>query len=1337
MKKNSFLLVIFLFIFFFSCSFNPFVGDGEKADTENPTLIVNSPKTNSAVGKIFKFEGECKDDTSINKLTIKLDGNTYMQVKATSRFSIEIDTTEIPDGTHRFELILTDNNNNSNKKTINLLVDKTPPQFQLYSPDITSDSINRIYKSVDFIGYLADSGSGLELNDPEVNYLIIHKKGNASQILWKFKLKAGNFIFSNNNITDQIAGEYTVTANCKDLAGNNFIYSVNVVLSAKENTPVLVLEAPDPDSTTPLTTDKDLYLQGYATDNNAITRVEYNFLRDNMTLVYSTYFQINTTYRFNKLIDLEEIGLPDGNYWLVVRAVDDEGVFSPEKKARFHKDSSKPTVKFLDSNSEPTGVTPLPGAYKNSNFNIEVVCSQDNAVLEYAVEQNSKRGSWKLIQNPTSAGFPYTAIIDINQIKIENSFTDGLIRVIVRTYPSGSPDSVSFISRDFNIDQTLPVINITSHTNLQVVNGGFILAGTAFDNLSLDASIDIFNPVPNINNWVTIASSSFWQYEVATETDQNCIEKLFNLTGDQTTDATFRVRVKDMAGNEASSDVTVIVSPASDYPVLYRYMPTGTNFYASGSLTVYFRIDDDDYPAKNLYAKFELLKDGSPLSSFTTEYNSSTSDFPNCLKVIDLSSLIDKQSYTVRLTGRDWRGKEAIPIEFSFTVDQTAPVINITTPSDLTNSFSSNSIQISGTITDNNYLNNSTLYYLNHSGNMIARNLILSGPVVVDGKNVYSFNCILNGAGADTGVGGANFDWGNDIWGNSSQVFQIRATDQSGLTTTAYLNINIDNNNPEVAIISPKNNDVFGYQTDGFFDIIGGVNDTPPQGISFSLDFKNLKIDLYKNGVFVKTIKDYGVTATPGDVALGNISSFTYRWKFDNSLVDASDYSIKVEAKDNANNSVTTPVTINVIKETTPPIISLINYTQRKYYGGIVPFTINANAPNGIDQIRILVDGTTDSSFDYDQLTVFTLANEVLQFNTASLTNNTTYRLDFVIKDGAGVEMSYYVGNFTIDNQTPVINSTITYYNKDYDLPISNYSTFLRFNNIIVTDNLSLEDYEATYKVGTTNEGDEIIKERGFTRIIRSGNKYYEAVSDTYIDLSLCTTTIYITVIAPDNAGNTTKRVFTINRASGIDGLFSASFSNGAYFSDATDGVIDNYLEFKGVVSASCNKLWIKIDDEEESMVTDYSPGNTTFSHKKLCSQLSNGNHNIRIRANNASNGTQKMQTIPIIVDNFKPLITIDEKPGVLSGPVTFTGKFNDNFADKFGSKSDAGIKITINSIDYTVPESNITRNYSGIPWTWEYTFDVTPLSGNQLITVSAKDLAGNSATASITIITD
>ncbi len=1341
MCTNKYKVIIFslsLLFLVFSCGFNPFTGNGTIADTEKPHIRITSPITNTAVGETFTISGSCTDNVKPDRLRIIIDGNEYDDIKAPKTINILFDSSLLEDGPHRFEFVLSDKAGNEDTVTINLYIDKSAPVFSLFSPHIESGVSKTLYESFDLIGSITDTGSGLDINHSTANRLVIHKKGDESAVLRSYNLTGGNFVYDGINITSAMEGAFIIKIKARDLAGNETDYSEEVFLSSVENTPVLVVESPEPDAIPSVTTDRRLYLQGYAVDNSAIDRIEYNFLNDSLTSLLPDYIVYDTNYAFNILIDLETLGIIDGSYWLTIRAVDNEGIFSSEKRIRFHRDSSNPSIVFRDSESLIIGSTPLPYTHHNSDFNIEVSCSQSGAVIEYMMEQDENNSGWLLIQNPTTADSPYTRLIDISAIKNDYGFSDGQVKFYIRAYPSGLPDSASYSVRVLYIDETPPLLSITSHSEMQIVNGGFVLSGIASDGVALDNSIDIYNPVPGIESWVSIPSGSSWSYIVAYENDESAIETLFGLTGTDTEDVVFQVRVRDRAGNQTIDTVTVTVSPASDYPYINRYMPANTDFYASGVLSVYFRIYDDDYPRENLFARFEIEDNAGVIAEYTTDFDKNSAGFPNCLKTIDLTALENGRSYTVRISGHDFRSKEAVINEFSFTVDHTAPVISITNPVLLTGTYMSNQIVISGSITDNTLLNNAALYYPDINGNIVNRNLVLTGPVMTNGNAVYQFNCVLNSGALDTGIGGGNLNWGDDHFGNSERVFQIRTTDQSGLVSTGSVLINLDNHIPSVTVISQDDPGVFGYQSDGFYDIRGGINDTPANGIGYQLDFKALKIELYKDGVLELVIKPYGLNSAAGDTVSGDSRDFIYRWKYDQSLANGSGYVIKVYCKDNAGNETIMPATVRLIKSASPPIVTDIHYDQRNYYSNPFIVAMDVNAPEGVDYIALIANDVTIDIIEYNHLTDFVLNDEILSLDIGGLITGNTYVFKLSATDGNGVCMSYNLGEFLIDRVAPVIGASITYKTKGFSGVVTAYSAYLGFEGVAITDNISLENSKVYYRIGTSSGSNNIVDDTEINIYSWTSIKSMTISLTDFADLSGVTGTLYITIKAIDNAGNFAERVFSINRAADIDSLFTASLNNGEYLSDSSDGATDGLITISGTVNTLCSNLFISIDGQDEVTISDYSTGDTTFEHSIPYGQMPNGSHTILIHGVKNSNGTQKVVRYNIVVDNYAPLVTINPVSGTVTGMVTFTGIYNDNNADRLSLESGAGLTVTIQGQPpHVLTDGEIVRNYSGVNWTWQYTYNAGSLSGNYLVTVTAEDVAGNVSESSITMVCD
>ena len=240
------------------------------------------------------------------------------------------------------------------------------------------------------------------------------------------------------------------------------------------------------------------------------------------------------------------------------------------------------------------------------------------------------------------------------------------------------------------------------------------------------------------------------------------------------------------------------------------------------------------------------------------------------------------------------------------------------------------------------------------------------------------------------------------------------------------------------------------------------------------------------------------------------------------------------------------------------------------------------------------------------------------------------------------------------------------------------------------------------------------------------------ASSSYYHDLSAVTDTIFVNVYAPDTAGNIQMTTKSLGRAAGLDTLADFTLPTNSHITGTDE---NGMINLSGSVASSCTKLFMQIDDADEIPVTNYDAGDTTFNHEHSIASLTNGSHMWRLRAVRGSDGANCVITRQFMVDHFKPLVTIEPKAGNLAGEVTFSGLYNDNFADCMENVTDAQLKLVINSIDFVIPAADITRKTAGLPWTWSHTLDLGAFSnGDYTLTIHAEDLAGNSNEADITI---
>lgn len=1011
-----------------------------------------------------------------------------------------------------------------------------------------------------------------------------------------------------------------------------------------------------------------------------------------------------------------------------------------------------PIIKILDSTTTPTGDTPVVAAYLNSNFDTDIQCTTPGLdEIKYKIIQNLgvlRDTGWNPFGPLSQSGDQYSMTVNINTLKTTHNFTDGLITII---WEARKGTKISNNSRIFYIDTTPPTLTILSHNNGDSVNGSVTLSGSAYDAQGLEGSIKVYRPLP-FDNTTDATGQSIWSFVLGTDT--NLIETLYGIPDDSSSDKTFRVQATDRAGNKTIKTITLSIDPTKDKPVITLVIPDSSGKKVSGMLSVLAVMSDDDYPAKTMSATLRVyqMPGETLIPSLNKDYSPSSSGFPNLTTNIDTSTLTDGVTYRIKINGTDWHGKQAQQVVCDFIVDKTVPVITLTQPSN--NEYKTTTINFQGTINDNNLIESLYLSYLHSDGNNRNIQVILTPSTpFVPGNYNYTFNCTMSSSGAGSGFTSGNdgINWGNDEWGNSPRLFTLRATDETGLTGYAYRMINLDNNTPVVTITQPSAGYIIGYGSTTL-DIKGSINDNPPAGSAYSLGLGDYKIMLYKGGSPCDgavspgdggVIKNYGSTANSS----GTASSWTTTWTYNPSLVDATDYQLRVWARDNAGYE-SVVATVNIEKNANPPFVnSAVIVNPKSYYKGTIQIQVDAqdsgSAPaNGIHSLDLIVNNVVVDSYSPpgNPLTL----NYTFNYNTDS-TSDGLKEIKVRVRDINTLSTNTkLVGNVVFDNTNPVV-STPNFYTLGYSSPITGYSTYLGFT-VEVNDVYSLAGDNPQFKLGTTSGGNQILDWSYFPAITWDGQNRYIATFDNWIDVSSYSTRLYLTIKSTDSAGNQVINTsYYIDQASGIPTVTLTGATN-SFKSDRLDSNPgDGKTEIAGTVSVSGqDNIWIRVGIGTEVSVSNYS-GGTTFSHLFNNSELANDNLKFRVRV--SKNGVQKMVEKTFYIDNSSPTVTISStvtpKSGQgyvsgndLSGKVIFSGTYLDNYQNRITDKGDIQLKINIDNQGWVdVPVANIVINPHPTPWTWTYEYDTEThpdmVKNNISIQVRATDPGANLTTSS------
>ncbi|HOJ63539.1 MAG TPA: Ig-like domain-containing protein [Spirochaetota bacterium] len=1360
-----FLIIAFIFNLFSSCQINPFFAMGTDVDSQYPRIKISSPGDTDYIGAVFTIKGTASDDKGLESVKISAKGmKDVILTSNLENWSVTLNVSDLPQGPNKFTATARDKTGKEMSTEVNVNLDKYGPVVNLLAPDTSDDNTIYVKGRVIFTGTVADDYQ--IMNNGKIR---IYKKDNTSDVVFEkyLSVELGVWTGSGFDTMDPnvAVGLYILEVTFEDKLGNKTVWTRDLACAKEDDTPYIFIENPEPGANPKPETPKWFTFTGYAIDNRGITKVYYNILDEYSNPVFIDYQEIinddgKPFFSFTKTLDLTNLdpsktvggktSIPTGDYKISVYAKDNNNNTSSFAVSDFIFDNSIPDIRILDSSTTPVGQTPDQGAYLKGNFvvTVESLAPTQGKVVSYRIMQGGLvklSGTMTTTSPPDpNAGKIYTATID--STLLNNESCNMFFRVDRNA-------KFTEVSRVFYIDNVAPDITITSHTNNQDVQGAITLIGTANDNMGI-TKVEVYNP--KTSSWEMATGKFIWSYVVSTDNINDDIETKYGVTPPNVVPKTYIARVTDRAGNTKTQNLTFNINPALDYPVVYLDAPDN-NAKVSGILTVLGRIQDDDYPFKDMVANIRIVKVSNSSIVMQKSFNKNDQGFPNLSWIVDTSdpAFEDMAQYRIEIRGKDktqqwenvgsmWHSKYATMVSRVFTIDKNAPIIEITSPTNY--SYRTNSINFTGKVKDKNNLattNSLILSYVHRDSSIKNLNINLTSATPEPPYNVWTFNVTMSGAGSGSGFKSPTtedgIDWSNDEWGNTPHLFTFKATDETGLLGTNAIVVNLDNNTPNTSLTQPPNNYVIGYPPSGTINIKGTMDDTPPYGNVYPLDLRNIRVSLYQGSTLIRHIKDYNIPADNINF-FGTPADWTIIWNYDNPPNPDGNYNIRYWGKDNAGNE-SLLKSVNIIKNSEPPYIDSITWTQKTYYSGIVNFTVvgkdRGSLPaNGVTKLELLVNGVVrmTQNFSGNNLT----ETYVFALNSASLGLNGATEIAARVTDKTGITDTRSAGILYFDNTLPTIN-TPTYQTLGYAGNITQYTTYLGIT-VNVTDNLSLAGDNPQFKIGRTSGGNEIKDWTYFNNVTWNGESQYTAVYDNYIYVFNETGTLYITIKATDNAGNVKTQQFTITKGT----LPALNFTkpDNAYISDKNDGTPNNNLiDITGTVESGTDKLWIKIDDRAEEEITGFT---TTFSKSYTNAETPDGPHTFRIRS--SKTGNQNIVTRTFIIDRTPPVITISDtvtpitNQGVvngnnLSGKVRIYGTYQDNFSDNMNI-ADANIRIRINNGSWINlnTTANVTKNY-GSAWNWWYDWDTETIAemvkNNVPIDAECVDLANNSASTS------
>ncbi len=408
----------------------------------------------------------------------------------------------------------------------------------------------------------------------------------------------------------------------------------------------------------------------------------------------------------------------------------------------------------VDAKPVVTVLNPLAGEYVKDTLNFEFEATDDHAITEYAMSLRNADGSfldWCQINTPV-VGLPsyFTSSCSLDT----NIYADGMykLKVIVKD----TADQWKTVVQDVYFDNTNPVVTVNDPLTGEI----YSLASTYnFDGGVFDPDLLDGNPGSGINDVrfrfndpVTNAIIATFSANYNSTLDTWDID----LNPGDIADGTYRVRViaTDNVGNKtnvATQDVTI----DSTAPVVEITAP-GDGDLVSGMVEIRGSVED-----VNPWRYYLVVKNsgGTVVAGPETVYES-TSFVDQSLFSWD-TTLVPDGDYMIHLAARDQAGNRDDSAgsldQIWVTVDNTAPVVEITNPND--GDVLSGNVDVRGSVNDAHPWR----YYA------VVRDMannVVAGPGTVYDSNSFTDELL--------------FTWDTTLVPNGNYIIHLAARDLAG-----------------------------------------------------------------------------------------------------------------------------------------------------------------------------------------------------------------------------------------------------------------------------------------------------------------------------------------------------------------------------------------------------------------------------------------------------------------------------------------------------------------------------------------------------------------------------
>jgi len=560
------------------------------------------------------FDGENNEvDVLINAVDI-FKGDRNYEITG-----LADDGTSLEDGDYRLELTAV-NGVTVGQRNIIFTIDTTPPVVNINEP-----SENTFIRDV-----VSLSGS---LYDPHFSSASVSYKKTGGAFVEVFQTQKGSYNDNQNHFLTVLKFQpeddvYIIRLKVEDNAGNigEFFRTVQR------------------DTTAP---DVTLDLQQLTHINNSIG-IHYSTYDPNpsswsirLIKQYSDTLLLSADANSSDILTINSQNYPDGRYTLQLRSTDLNHNISVIEKILVI-DNTRPIVSIAApiDNSVLRGVVSVTG---NAN-DINLV----SYTLGY-IRQNNEDVT-NIIRIATQN------VTDNVIAEFDTSGLNETVRLIIQVQDMAG--NTSFLDRSIVLDNTAPVVSVTSPSANETLSGEILVTGTVSDDY-LSSGIVSYA----YNN-----STSFTQLEEITENVSDGFLATFKT--DSLLDGVYKLRVEasDIPGNATYREISLSVD--NNAPNVIVESPANNAEY-TGVITITGTIYD------YLLSSYEVgIK-----HSFEDQYHSIAQGNENILSanICQFDSSLFNGNINLKITARDAAGKETV-LTRNFRIDNASPVLNIVSP---------------------------------------------------------------------------------------------------------------------------------------------------------------------------------------------------------------------------------------------------------------------------------------------------------------------------------------------------------------------------------------------------------------------------------------------------------------------------------------------------------------------------------------------------------------------------------------------------------------------------------------------------------------------------------